>query len=155
MFDLTTNNGDRTTPRVANMVDVREAEESDKPAVWQIIKAVIAGGDTYVLAPDTSEDEMISYWFTPDKHNYIAVLDGEVVGTYWLRPTIRVSVPTLETVRTWSHQMRKEEESANKWPTTQSTKPTASGSNRSSSISCRKAMEKHRLRDHRRDSRCL
>jgi len=29
---------------------------------------------------------MISYWFTPDKHNYVAVLDGEVAGTYWLRP---------------------------------------------------------------------
>ena len=66
------------------MVEIREAEESDKPAIWQIIKAVIAGGDTYVFAPDTPEDDMMAYWFTPDKHNYVAVLDGEVVGTYWL-----------------------------------------------------------------------
>lgn len=67
------------------MTDIRKAEESDKPAIWQIIKAVIAGGDTYVFSPDATEDEMMAYWFTPDKHNYVAVADGEVVGTFWLR----------------------------------------------------------------------
>lgn len=68
------------------MVEIRKAVEADKPAIWQIIKAVIAGGDTYVFLPDSSEDEMMAYWFTPDKHNYVAVLDGDVAGTYWLRP---------------------------------------------------------------------
>ena len=67
------------------MAEIRKAEDRDKPAIWQIIKAVIAGGDTYVFAPDTPEGEMMSYWFTPDKHNYVAVLEGEVVGIYWLR----------------------------------------------------------------------
>lgn len=67
------------------MVEIRKAAEADKPAIWQIIKAVIAGGDTYVFAPDTPEDELMAYWFTPDKHNYVAVLNGKVVGTYWLR----------------------------------------------------------------------
>jgi ribosomal protein S18 acetylase RimI-like enzyme len=64
---------------------IREANHTDKPAIWQIIKAVIAGGDTYVFSPDATEDEMMSYWFTPDKHNYVVVLDDEVVGTFWLR----------------------------------------------------------------------
>lgn len=67
------------------MVEIRRAIESDKPAIWQIIKAVIAGGDTYVFAPDASEDEMMTFWFTPDKHNYVAELDGEIVATFWLR----------------------------------------------------------------------
>ena len=66
-------------------MDIRKAEERDKPAIWQIIKAVIAGGDTYVFSPDSSEDEMLAYWFTPDKFNYVAVLDGKVVATFWLR----------------------------------------------------------------------
>ena len=35
------------------MVEIRKAEDGDKPAIWQIIKAVIAGGDTYVFSPDT------------------------------------------------------------------------------------------------------
>lgn len=67
------------------MIDIRKAEERDKLAIWQIIRAVIAGGDTYVFAPDASEDDMMSYWFTTDKHNYVALLDGEVVATFWLR----------------------------------------------------------------------
>ena len=67
------------------MSEIRKAIDSDKPAIWQIIKAVIAGGDTYVFSPDASEGEMMAYWFTPDKHNYVAILDGEVVATFWLR----------------------------------------------------------------------
>ncbi|MBK6725127.1 MAG: GNAT family N-acetyltransferase [Acidobacteria bacterium] len=67
------------------MIEIRKAETQDKPAIWSIIKAVIAGGDTYVFSPDASEDEMLLYWFAPDKHNYVAVLDGEVVATFWLR----------------------------------------------------------------------
>jgi hypothetical protein len=39
------------------MIEIRPATETDKPAIWQIIKAVIAGGDTYVFAPDASLNE--------------------------------------------------------------------------------------------------
>lgn len=67
------------------MLIIRKAEDRDKPDIWQIIRAVIAGGDTYVFAPDATEDEMMSYWFTQDKHNYVAVLDDEIVATFWLR----------------------------------------------------------------------
>lgn len=67
------------------MLNIRNAVDRDKPAVWQIIRTVIAGGDTYVFAPDASEDEMMAYWFTPDKHNYVAEFDGETVATFWLR----------------------------------------------------------------------
>lgn len=67
------------------MVEIRKAVDEDQPAVWQIIQAVIAAGDTYVFEPETPEDEMMEYWFSPDKHNYLAVLDGEVVGTFWLK----------------------------------------------------------------------
>ena len=66
-------------------VEIRKAEEDDKPAVWQIINAVIAGGDTYVFDPETSEDEMMSFWFSPEKHNYVAISEGKVVGTFWLK----------------------------------------------------------------------
>ena len=67
------------------MAEIRKALEADKPAIWQIIKSVIAGGDTYVFSLDSTEDEMMAYWFTPDKQNYVAELDGEIVGTFWLR----------------------------------------------------------------------
>ncbi len=67
------------------MIGIRAATESDKPAIWEIIKAVIASGDTYVFAPDTPEDEMIGYWFSPEKYVYVAEEDGEILGTYWIK----------------------------------------------------------------------
>ena len=66
-------------------MEIRKACESDKPVVWSIIKSVIAGGNTYVFDPETPEDEMISYWFSPEKHVYVAEGGGEVLGTYWIK----------------------------------------------------------------------
>jgi GNAT superfamily N-acetyltransferase len=69
------------------MLEIRTAHDSDRDAVWQIIKAVIAGGDTYVFDPATPEDEMLAYWFAPEKHVYVAVDESsEIVGTFWLKP---------------------------------------------------------------------
>jgi ribosomal protein S18 acetylase RimI-like enzyme len=56
------------------MLEIREAVEEDRPAVWEIIKAVIAAGDTYTFAPDSTEKEMLDFWFAPDKHTYVAVM---------------------------------------------------------------------------------
>lgn len=67
------------------MVAIRKANEADQSAVWQIVKAVIAGGDTYTFAPDTPEAEMIRFWFSPEKYVYVAEDDGSILGTYWLR----------------------------------------------------------------------
>ena len=68
------------------MAEIRKAEPRDKVAIWHIIRSVIAGGDTYVFSPDSTEEEMLAYWFSPEKTNYVAILDGRVVGTFWLKP---------------------------------------------------------------------
>ena len=67
------------------MIEIRKATSSDAGAVWQIIKAVIATGDTYVFDPKASEVEMITYWFSPEKFVYVAEDEGRVVGTFWLK----------------------------------------------------------------------
>jgi ribosomal protein S18 acetylase RimI-like enzyme len=84
------------------MLEIRKASDADKPEIWKIIRAVIATGDTYVFAPDSTEEEMISYWCSPEKHTYVAlwseqparagILDnessrsnGEIVGTFFLK----------------------------------------------------------------------
>ena len=67
------------------MTQIRKATEPDKPGVWKIIQAVIALGDTYVFAPDSPQDEMLAYWFSPEKHVYVAEDDGEILGTYWIK----------------------------------------------------------------------
>lgn len=66
-------------------IEIRKAAEPDKPAIWEIIRQVIAGGDTYVFDPGATESEMMKYWFSPDKHNYVALANGDVAGTFWLR----------------------------------------------------------------------
>jgi len=84
------------------MLKIRKANEEDKPEIWKIIKAVIATGDTYVFAPDSSEEEMLAYWMSPEKHTYVAVwsepprsagilsddlhnTNGRIVGTFFLK----------------------------------------------------------------------
>lgn len=83
------------------MIEIRKATEADKPEIWKIIEAVIATGDTYVFAPDSTEEEMIAYWCSPEKHTYVAVWteapknagilsddlhnSGEIVGTFFLK----------------------------------------------------------------------
>jgi ribosomal protein S18 acetylase RimI-like enzyme len=69
------------------MAEIRLATDADKGSVWRIIKAVIAGGDTYVFDPETPEREMMAYWFSQEKHVFVAEEgDGSIVGTFWLKP---------------------------------------------------------------------
>ena len=67
------------------MVEIRRATDNDKQSVWQIIKSVIAGGDTYTFDPETPEETMVEFWFSPEKRVYVAEENGEILGTYWLK----------------------------------------------------------------------
>ena len=77
------------------MLEIRKAVEADKPEIWEIIKVVISGGDTYIFYPDTPKEKMLAYWFADDKKTYVAVLsepsasakglNGKIVGTFFLK----------------------------------------------------------------------
>jgi L-amino acid N-acyltransferase YncA len=66
-------------------MNIRIAKKQDQNAVWQIIQNVISTGDTYVFNPDSSEEKMLKYWFSEDKHTYVAEEDGEILGTFYLK----------------------------------------------------------------------
>jgi ribosomal protein S18 acetylase RimI-like enzyme len=66
-------------------IDIRPARPSDREAIWQIIRKVIATGDTYVFAPDSGRDQMLAYWCGADKHCYVATICDEVKGTFILK----------------------------------------------------------------------
>jgi ribosomal protein S18 acetylase RimI-like enzyme len=55
------------------MLEIRRATLDDWPGIWPIIKTVIAAGDTYTIAPDSSEEEMRAMWYSPEKYTYVAV----------------------------------------------------------------------------------
>lgn len=68
---------------------VRPALASDADAMWRIFQAVVAGGDTYVFAPDTSRDVAIEYFMGLEISSWVAETDGQVTGMYKLIPNRR------------------------------------------------------------------
>jgi L-amino acid N-acyltransferase YncA len=66
-------------------LNIRLATEADRDAIWNILHAVIAPGDTYTFDPKISRDEALAYWFRADTHTYVAEQDRQIVGTYILK----------------------------------------------------------------------
>jgi ribosomal protein S18 acetylase RimI-like enzyme len=70
----------------SEMLEIRKAAETDQDEVWKIIQAVIASGDTYVFAPDSPKEKMLEFWFGEEKETYIAVVEGRILGSFFLKP---------------------------------------------------------------------
>src|SRR5215472_934489 len=67
-------------------MQVRAAETSDDGAIWRIIGATIRAGETYTLPRDMSRADALAYWRSPAHEVFVAEQDGEVKGTYYMRP---------------------------------------------------------------------
>jgi GNAT superfamily N-acetyltransferase len=65
---------------------IRPDGPGDADALWDILHAVIAAGDTYAFAPDLSRAEALQAWHPSGGHTVVAELDGRLVGTYLLKP---------------------------------------------------------------------
>ncbi len=68
-----------------NMLEIRKAVPSDYNDIWDIIRQVIATGDTYVFAPDSSKEKMLAFWCGADKHTYVALVDDKIAGTFFMK----------------------------------------------------------------------
>jgi ribosomal protein S18 acetylase RimI-like enzyme len=68
-----------------NAVTIRSAVHGDHDAIWDILEPTIRGGETYTLPRDLSRDLGISYWFSPGHEVFVAELEGQIAGTYFLR----------------------------------------------------------------------
>ncbi len=68
------------------MLVIRSANTDDKVAIWGIIEPAIRGGETLALDRDIDCDAALStYWMRTDNCVFIAEMDGEPVGSYFLR----------------------------------------------------------------------
>jgi GNAT superfamily N-acetyltransferase len=67
-------------------VEIRRAEPSDAPALWRILEPTIRAGETWALPRDWSMADALAYWLAPSHETFAAVVDGEVRGTFFLRP---------------------------------------------------------------------
>jgi ribosomal protein S18 acetylase RimI-like enzyme len=66
-------------------IQISPALPSDQEAVWKIIEPVIRAGDTYMYAPNSPKDKMLTLWFNADKYTYVAEMEGKIVGTFFLK----------------------------------------------------------------------
>jgi len=67
-------------------LSIRPAQARDFAGIWPIFRAVVAAGDAYAYAPETSMAEARRLWMEPPAVPFVAVQDGRIVGTYALRP---------------------------------------------------------------------
>jgi L-amino acid N-acyltransferase YncA len=65
---------------------IRPALPADAEQIAAIIVPTIRDGSTYSLDPTMTEAEALAYWLGPDKETFVAVEDGNVLGTYYMRP---------------------------------------------------------------------
>jgi len=64
---------------------IERASTNDHDAIWQIIKPVIAKGDSYAFSPNTTKSEMLAYWCSDGKHCYVAKLENQVLATFIIK----------------------------------------------------------------------
>lgn len=46
---------------------------------------MIRAGETYTLPADLSEEDALAYWLAPSHEVFVALIDGVVAGTHYLR----------------------------------------------------------------------
>ena len=63
---------------------IRTATDSDRDAIWEIFREVIASGDTYPIEPNIPREQALAYWFKHNAHVCIAESDNQIVGSYTL-----------------------------------------------------------------------
>ncbi len=67
-------------------IEIRGAEAGDGDAVWSILEAVVRAGDSFPDDPGSDRTAVLAVWQRPGTVNYVAELDGEIVGAYLLEP---------------------------------------------------------------------
>jgi hypothetical protein len=70
------------------LVSIRKATEKDHNEIWNNIRQVLSSGDTIVFDPGSSKEKMIEYWFSKEKHTYIAEMENRIVGTFFIRDNL-------------------------------------------------------------------
>jgi ribosomal protein S18 acetylase RimI-like enzyme len=65
---------------------IRPAEPRDDDAIWDILRPPIEAGDTFTANPDGGRAGGFAYWRPGGAVNFVAEVDGQVLGTSYLKP---------------------------------------------------------------------
>lgn len=65
-------------------ITIRRAAEADWPAMLRIVKSVLDAGETYAIDTNLSDEGVRAYWLMPAHEVFVAEIEGQIVGTYYL-----------------------------------------------------------------------
>ena len=66
--------------------DIRPATPEDADAIWHIFREVVRSGDAFAYTEATTREEALALWMGRDTRAWMAVCDGAIAGTYFVRP---------------------------------------------------------------------
>lgn len=64
---------------------IRPAADTDKDAIWAILKPVIREGETYAVPRTWDRTRALAYWFDSERTVFVAEDEGRILGTYVIR----------------------------------------------------------------------
>ena len=64
---------------------IRRATEADADAQWDILRVVLAAGDTYAWPTAPTREQGLALLHPPGGHTFVAEREGRIVGTYFLK----------------------------------------------------------------------
>jgi ribosomal protein S18 acetylase RimI-like enzyme len=68
------------------VISIRAALPTDAEFIWELLEPAIAGGEVFAIAPTASREEGLAYWMARSPWVFVAEIDGQIVGSYFLRP---------------------------------------------------------------------
>jgi ribosomal protein S18 acetylase RimI-like enzyme len=69
-----------------NGISIRAYQRADFDRVWAIFKSIVSKGETYAYDPSTDREGAHQLWIEKPQQTFVAELDGEIVGTYYIKP---------------------------------------------------------------------
>ena len=67
-------------------IKIIPATSADEERIWALLQPVFSAGDTYAVDPLIDREAAIAYWMEADKTAFILRVEGQAVGTYYIRP---------------------------------------------------------------------
>ena len=64
---------------------IREATEKDFARIWLIFREIVAAGDTYAYARDTTKEQALKIWIEVPRKTFVLEEAGNILGTYYIK----------------------------------------------------------------------
>lgn len=69
----------------ATDVNIREATPGDFEQIWPIFHEVVAAGDTYAFAPETTMEQAFKIWMETPRQVHVFEEAGRILGSYFIK----------------------------------------------------------------------